>query len=206
MEENQFSNEKMIIDVQLEKYKALQTDVMKSKEELESFTALATSYDDSLKSSKIKSQVEIEKTLQNQINQLTKEKKDLKTKMDTMLLRNVRLEKNIDDLRTEIKKLKSVETTSTEANSTISEGSEVQSLKEELKRLKEQNQQLHEEKDESNKMAKQKNENQLKEIHVAYEQKLEDMKQQMVSGEKIFIFYNLEIHVFHINVNSMLNL
>jgi len=186
VEEDQFSNEKMIIDKELEKYKALQTDIMKSEEEIESFTALATFYDNSLKSGEIKNQVEIEKKLQNQINQLTKEKKDLKTKMDNMRLRNVKLEKNIDDLRKEIKKLKLTEAP-TEANLTISEDSEVQSLKEELERLKEQNQQLHEEKDESSKMAKQKFENQLKEIHTAYEQKLENMKQQMVS-KKISIF------------------
>jgi len=201
VEEDQFSNEKMIIDKELEKYKALQTDIMKSEEEIESFTALATFYDNSLKSGEIKSQVEIEKKLQNQINQLTKEKKDLKTKMDTMRLRNVKLEKNIDDLRKEIKILKLTEAP-TEANLTISEGSEVQSLKEELERLKEQNKQLHEEKDESSKMAKQKFENQLKEIHAAFEQKLENMKQQMVS-KKNFYFFNFGIHVsskFYVNL------
>ncbi|XP_012521950.1 putative leucine-rich repeat-containing protein DDB_G0290503 isoform X2 [Monomorium pharaonis] len=174
IEEDQFCNEKARIDIKLEKFKALQTDLMKSDEEVESFTTLATFCDNNLKSGEIKSQVEIEKKLQSQINQLTKEKKDLKTKMDTMRLRNVKLEKNIDDLRTEIKKLKS----STEAN-LISEESEVQSLKEELEHLKNQNQQLHKEQDELNKMAKQKFESQLKEIHVTYEQKLEDMKQQV---------------------------
>ncbi|KYN20790.1 hypothetical protein ALC57_06696 [Trachymyrmex cornetzi] len=156
VEEDQFSNEKMVINMELEKYKTLQTDVMKSEEEIESFTALVTFYDNSLKSGEIKSQVEIEKQLQNQINQLTKERKDLKTKMDTIRSRNIKLEKNIDELRTEIKKLKStgslpVETASTEVNLTISEGSEVQSLKDD----------------------------QLKEIHAKYEQKLEDIKQQM---------------------------
>lgn len=185
VEEDQFSNEKMIIDIEFEKYKALQIDVIKSEEEIESFTALATFYDNSLKSGEIKNQVEVEKKLQNQINQLTKEKKDLKTRMDTMRLRNVKLEKNIDDLRTEIKKLKSTETELMEANLTMSEGAEVQSLRKELEHLKEQNQQLYEEKDESNKMAKQKFENQLKDIHTTYEQKLEDMKQKMVS-RKIF--------------------
>ena len=192
VEEDQFSNEKIVINMELEKYKTLQIDVIKSEEEIESFTALATFYDNSLKSGEIKSQIEIEKKLQNQINQLTKERKDLKTKMDTMRSRNIKLEKNIDDLRTEIKKLKStesalVETASTEVNLTISEGSEVQSLKEELEHLKEQNQQLHEKKNESSKLAKQKFDSQLKEIHAKYEQKLEDIKQQMVS-RKISIF------------------
>ncbi|XP_077273735.1 mushroom body defect isoform X2 [Temnothorax americanus] len=179
VEEDQFSNEKVIIDIELEKYKALQIDVKKSEEEIESFTALATFYDNSLKSGEIKNQVEIEKKLQNQINQLTKEKKDLKNRMDTMRLRNVKLEKNIDDLRTEIKNLKSTETMPTEINLTVSERAEIQSLKEELERLKEQNRQLREEKDESSKMAKQQLENQFKEVHAAYEQKLEDMKQKM---------------------------
>ncbi|EGI57810.1 PREDICTED: intracellular protein transport protein USO1-like isoform X1 [Acromyrmex echinatior] len=184
VEEDQFSNEKMIINMELEKYKTLQTDVMKSEKEIESFTALITFCNNSLKFGEIKNQIEIEKKLQNQINQLTKERKDLKTKMDTMRSRNIKLEKNIDDLRTEMKKLKStesalVETASTEINLTISEGSEVQSLKEELERLKEQNQQLYEEKDESSKLAKQKFDSQIKEIHAKYEQKLEDIKQQM---------------------------
>lgn len=187
VEEDEFFNEKMIIDKELKKYEALQTDVMKSDEEIESFTALAIFYDNSLKSGEIKSKVEIEKKLQNQINQLTKEKKDLKTRMDTMRLRNVKLEKNIDDLRTEMKKLKSTEIASSETNLTVSEGAEVQSLKEELECLKEQNQQLHEQKNESSKIAKQKFESQLKEIHTTYEQKLEDMKQKMVS-RKISIF------------------
>ncbi|XP_018397496.1 PREDICTED: putative leucine-rich repeat-containing protein DDB_G0290503 [Cyphomyrmex costatus] len=184
VEEDQFSNEKIVINMELEKYKTLQTDVMKSEEEIKSFTALVTFYDNSLKSGEIKSQAEIEKKLQNQINQLTKERKDLKTKMDTMRSRNIKLEKNIDDLRMQIKELKPtesmpMETASTEVNLTTSEGSEVQFLKEELGRMKEQNQQLHEEKEESSKLAKQKFDSQLKDIHAKYEQKLEDMKQQM---------------------------
>ncbi|XP_011871876.1 PREDICTED: golgin subfamily B member 1 isoform X2 [Vollenhovia emeryi] len=216
VEEDQFSDEKMIIDVEFEKYKTLQIDVIKSEEEIESFATLATLYDNNLKSGEIKNQAEVEKKLQTQINQLTKEKKDLKTKMDTMRLRNVKLEKNIDDLRTEIKELKSSETVSM-ANLTVPEGAEVQSLKEELEHLKEQNkelehlreqnqelehlkeqnqelthlkeqnQQLREEKDELDRMAKQKLENQLKEIHATYEQKLEDMK------EKVKAVYNEQI-------------
>lgn len=187
VEEDQFSNEKMIIDTEFEKYKALQMDVMKSEEEIESFTALVISYDTNLKSGEIKNQADIEKKLQNQINQLTKEKKDLKSRMDTMRLRHVKLEKNIDELRTEIKKLKSTEAVATDANLTVSEGVEMQSLKEELERLKEQNQQLHEGKDESNKMAEQKFENQLKEIHTTYEKKLEDMKQKMVRRISLYL-------------------
>lgn len=186
VEEEQFANEKMKIDIELEKYKTLQSDVMKSEEEIESFTALATFYDNSLKSGEIKSQAETEKKLQSEIHQLTKERKDLKTKMDTMRLRNVKLEKNIDDLRTEMKKLKSTETAPAEVDLTISEGSEVQSLREELERLKKQHQ-LYEEKDEESKIAKQKFESQLKDVHATYEQKLEDMKQQVVSG-KVSVF------------------
>nr|XP_012221770.1 PREDICTED: putative leucine-rich repeat-containing protein DDB_G0290503 [Linepithema humile] len=180
-EEDQFSDEKMIIDVQLEKQKALRTDVIKSEEEMDSFTSLATWYENNLKSGKIKNQTEMEKKLQSQISQLTKEGKDLKNKIDSMRSRNVKLEKNIDDLRAEVKKLKSTETESTEVNT-----KEVESLKEQLEQLKQQNQlheenllQLHKEKDESIKIAKQKLESQLKEVHTSYERKLEDVKQKM---------------------------
>lgn len=176
VEENQFSNEIVIIDAELEKNKALRNDILKSKEEIESFTALATSYESGLKSGEIKTQSDIDKKLQNQINQLTKEKKDMKNKIDSMRSRNVKLEKNMDDLRIELKKLKS----ETESTANLRD---VQSLKDELERVKEQNQQIQKEKDELNKTAKQEFESQLKEVHVTYEQKLEDMKQKMVNNK-----------------------
>lgn len=182
VEEDQFTDEKIIIDVEVEKHKTLQTDVMKSDEEIECFTALATCYENSLKSGEIKNKVEVEKKLQNQINQLIKERKDLKSKMDTMRLRNVKLEKSIDDLRTEIKKLKSAEIAPMEVNL-----EEMRSLKDELGYLKEQNQQLCKERDKSNKIAKQEFENQIKEIYIACEQKLEDMKQKMVNRTYLYL-------------------
>lgn len=174
IEENQFSNEKIIIDAELEKNKALRSNILKSEEEIQSFTVLATSYENGLKSGEVKTQSDINKKLQSQINQLTKEKKDLKNKIDSIRSRNVKLEKNIDDLRMELKKVKS-ETEST------ADSEKVQSLKDEIERIKEQNQQLHKEKDESSKTAKQEFESQLKEVHTSYEQKLEDMKQKMVN-------------------------
>ncbi|KAL0117592.1 hypothetical protein PUN28_010416 [Cardiocondyla obscurior] len=177
-EEDQFLNEKMIINRELEKYKTLQTNFTKSEEEIESFAALATFYDENLQSGKINSQVEVEKKLQNQINQLTKEKKELKIKMDNMRLRHVKLEKNIDDLRAEIKRLKLTEAAPVDANLAMSEKAQVQLMKEELELLKKQNQQLHEDK-KSSEIIKQKLEDQLKEIHGSYEQKLEDIKQKM---------------------------
>lgn len=174
VKEDLFADEKMIIDIEVGKHKTLQTNVLKYDEEIDSFTALVTFYENSLKSGEIKNQAEVEKKLQNQINQLTNEKRDLKNKVDAMRLRNVKLEKSIDDLRMEIKKLKS---TPMEVNLV-----EVQSLKDELKCLKEQNQQLCEEKDASNKIAKQEFENQIKKtVHATYEQKLEEMKQNMVN-------------------------
>ncbi|XP_029160063.1 uncharacterized protein PFB0145c-like isoform X2 [Nylanderia fulva] len=202
VEEDQFADEKTNIDIEVEKHKTLQNDIMKSDEEIESFIALATFYENNLKSGEIKTQVEVEKKLQNQVNQLTKEKKDLKNKMDTMRVRNVKLEKNIDDLRTEMKKLKSAEIAPINLEVNLKEmrslkdeiehlkeqnhqlrkekdESNKQSLKNELEQLKQQNQQLFKEKDESNKIVKQEFENRIKEIHATYEQKLEDMKQKM---------------------------
>jgi len=184
-EEDKFSNEKMIIDIKLEKCKALQSDVIKSKEEMESFISLLISYKASIESGEVKNQADIEKNLQNQINQLTKEGKTLKNKMDAMRLRNIKLEKNIDDLRMEIKRLKSTELTSVSEEANLKE---LQSLKNELKCLKDLNQNLHEEKEETNRIAKQEFDSQLKEIHTTYERKLEDMKQKIVS--RIFISLN----------------
>lgn len=192
-EEDQFSNEKTIIDVELEKTKALQTDIIKSEKEIQSFTTLATSYENGLKTGEIKTQSEIQKNLQNQINQLTKEKNDLKNKVDTMRSRNVKLEKNMDDLRIEMKKLKSE--TPSQAPPSASDSEEVHSLKDELKRLKEQNQQLCEEKDESNKIAKQGFESQLKEVHTMYERKLEDMKQKMVIYISPYVYMIIYIYI-----------
>jgi len=185
VEEDKFSNEKMIIDIKLEKCKALQSDVIKSKEEMESFISLLISYKASIKSGEVKNQADIEKNLQNQINQLTKEGKTLKNKMDAMRLRNIKLEKNIDDLRMEIKRLKSTELTSVSEEANLKE---LQSLKNELKYLKDLNQNLHEEKEETNRIAKQEFDSQLKEIHTTYERKLEDMKQKIVS--RMFISLN----------------
>jgi len=178
VEEDKFSNEKMIIDVKLEKCKALQSDVIKSKEEMESFISLLTSYKASIESGEVKNQADIQKNLQNQINQLTKEGKTSKNKMDAMRLRNIKLEKNIDDLRMEIKRLKSTELTSTSKEANVEE---LQSLKNELKCLNDLNQNLHEEKEKMNRIAKQEFDSQLKEINTTYERKLEDMKQKIVS-------------------------
>ncbi|XP_014487309.1 PREDICTED: GRIP and coiled-coil domain-containing protein 2-like [Dinoponera quadriceps] len=171
VEEEKFSDEKIAVDAELEKNKALCNNILKSEEEIQSFIALATSYEKGLESGEVKTQ-DTDKKLQSQISQLNKERKDLKGKIDSMRSRNVKLEKNMDDLRAELKKLKS------ETESTADLG-EVQSLKDELERTKEQIQQLHEEKDKSDKTAKQELEDQLKEVHTTYEQKLEDMKQRM---------------------------
>ncbi|RLU22505.1 hypothetical protein DMN91_004783 [Ooceraea biroi] len=175
-EEDKFSNENMIIDAEIEKYKALRIDVIKSEEEMESLISLLTSYENSIKSGEIKNYADMEKNLQNQITQLTKEGKTLKTKMDTMRLRNVKLEKNIDDLRTEIKELKSAELTLASREADLEE---LQSLKNELESLTEVNQNLRKEQEESNRTAKQEFDSQLKEVHATYERKLEDMKQKM---------------------------
>ncbi|EFN83056.1 hypothetical protein EAI_04003 [Harpegnathos saltator] len=175
VEENQFSNEKIIMDLELEKNKALCNNILKSEEEMQSFIVLVTSYENGLKSGEIKTQSDIDKKLQNQINQLTKEKKDLKNTIDSTRSRNVKLEKNMDDLRMELKRLKS------ETKSMV-DFDVMRSLKDELERMKEQNQQLEKkqiEKDESSKTAKQEFESQLRKVHATYEQKLEDMKQKM---------------------------
>lgn len=176
VKENQFIDEKVKIKAELEKNEALNNNILKSKEEIQSFTTLATSYENGLKSGEIRTQSDIDKKLQNEINQLNTEKKDLKNKLDSVRSRNMKLERNMDDLRIELKKLKSEMESTTDLE-------DVQTLKEELERIKEQNQQIQEEKDESNKTAKQEFESQLKEVHATYEQKLEDMKQKMVNGK-----------------------
>lgn len=175
-EENEFFQEKMAIDAELEKCRMLQTDVMRSEKEMETFSTLATAYENGLKSGEIKNYAEIEKKLQGQISQLTKERKDLKDKMDTIRARNVKLEKSIDDLRTEMRKLKTTEVAPTGANL-----SEIKSLRNEIEHLKEQNQHLREQKEELTKTSKQDLENQLKDVYATYEQKFDDMKQKVVN-------------------------
>ncbi|XP_020289824.1 golgin subfamily B member 1-like isoform X2 [Pseudomyrmex gracilis] len=175
-EDNEFfSQEKMSIDAELEKCRMLQTDVTRSEKEMETFSTLATAYENGLKSGEIKNYAEIEKKLQSQINQLTKERKDLRDKMDTVRARNVKLEKSIDDLRTEMRKVKTTEV----ATPTESNLSEIKSLRDEIEHLKEQNRHLREEKVELTKTSKQDLENQLKDVYATYERKLDDMKQKM---------------------------
>lgn len=192
-EEDKFSNERRTLDAKLKECEALQTDIMKSEGEIDSLIPLLTSYKDTVKL-EVKNQADVEKNLQNQIGQLTKEGKTMKSKMDMMRLRNVKLEKNIDDLRMEMKKLKSTETASTAST----EVEELQSLRNEVRCLREANQTLREEKEESSRAARQELDSQLKEVHTTYERKLEDMKHKIVSR-----MFNLKIRVVLCVTNSV---
>lgn len=178
--EESYVKEEEIMKQELENIGNIYNDITGSEKELEGFMHSISSYKkDSVAGQQVKQQNGGDKKLQLQIDQLTKEKKEIKNKLDIMRVRNAKLERTLEELRTENKKNK--EGTHLKSQLTNSED-----LKKQITQLKQNNVLLQEERDKLHKecqeYAKKKmSEVQLKEIHSKYEMKLEEMKQQMVS-------------------------
>lgn len=178
--EESYVKEEEIMKKELENIGNMRNDITGSEKELEGFMHSISSYKkDCVAGQQVKQQNGGEKKLQLQIDQLTKEKKEMKNKLDIMRVRNAKLERTLEELRTENKKNK--EGTHLKSQLTNSED-----LKKQVTQLKQNNVLLQEERDKLHKecqeYAKKKiSEVQLKEIHSKYEMKLEEMKQQMVS-------------------------
>ncbi|KAF7390971.1 hypothetical protein HZH66_009451 [Vespula vulgaris] len=176
IEENDVKEEEKMKE-ELENIGNMCNDIIKSEKELETFIHSISSYKKDCVAGKVKQQNGSDKKLQLQIDQLTKEKKEIKNKLDIMRVRNAKLERTLEELRIENKKNK-------EGTHLKSQLTDLDDLKKQMAQLKQDNLLLQEERNKLHKelqeYAKKKmSEIQLKEIHSKYEMKLEEMKQQM---------------------------
>ncbi|KAF7995333.1 hypothetical protein HCN44_006440 [Aphidius gifuensis] len=146
----------------------IENDLAMIELKIKEFKSCSSSYEINLKSGTIKRE-------QNCEEKLNKEKKEMKDKLDSMRLRNSKLEKNIDDIRSDNKKLK------TEMSLLNLDKSEIEKLKIQIQQLNEKIKCLNNEKDE---LQKQQNNNdefndKLTQVHIEYGEKLEKIKQKM---------------------------
>ncbi|KAG7207941.1 hypothetical protein KM043_009528 [Ampulex compressa] len=170
--DNPFSNDQELIQMEFEKNEKLQEDIKETEKRIDALTILMTDYESALQHDDIY-QSNIEKKLQTQITSLTKEKLELKKKLENVRIRNVKLERNMDELRGEVKKLKM-------DMSSMVQSEELESLKQEIVKLEEKNMELHRKAQELiNQPRTDELADQLKDVQAKYEQKLEDIKQKM---------------------------
>ncbi|XP_012284273.1 WEB family protein At4g27595, chloroplastic isoform X2 [Orussus abietinus] len=169
-----FANEEAIVKADIENSKTLQKEISEAWKGVDSFSKLADSYETSYRAGEIKLEPKIEEKLQLQIDRLMKEKKELKDKLDLTRIRNAKLEKNLDDLRGEIKKHKEDVFSST--------ANEVENLKQQIERFLKENESLKEEKQEflvKESKYKANLDARIKEVHNEYEIKLKGIKEKM---------------------------
>ncbi|KAI4487998.1 hypothetical protein M0804_004846 [Polistes exclamans] len=175
IEENDVKEEE-IIKGELENISNMCNDITKSEKEIEAFRQSISSYKKNCVAGQVKQTVN-DKKLQVQIDQLVKEKKEMKNKLDIMRVRNAKLERTLEEVRTENKKNKEVTHLKSQSIDLNDLKKQVTQLKQDTVLLQEERDKLHKELQEQ---AKNKiSETQLKEIHSKYEMKLEEMKQQM---------------------------
>ncbi|XP_014616009.1 PREDICTED: putative leucine-rich repeat-containing protein DDB_G0290503 [Polistes canadensis] len=175
IEENDVKEEE-IIKGELENISNMCNDITKSEKEIEAFRQSISSYKKNCVAGQVKQTVN-DKKLQVQIDQLVKEKKEMKNKLDIMRVRNAKLERTLEEVRTENKKNKEVTHLKSQSIDLNDLKKQVTQLKQDTLLLQEERDKLHKELQEQ---AKNKiSETQLKEIHSKYEMKLEEMKQQM---------------------------
>ncbi|XP_015589260.1 putative leucine-rich repeat-containing protein DDB_G0290503 isoform X2 [Cephus cinctus] len=159
-------NAKSILAVEMEKFNSLRNNVATIRKEIENFANSASSYETNLKIIQAKAKLK-EKQI---VDRSSKEKKELKEKLDLFRMRNTKLEKNLDDLRNEIKKFKT-EKSSDESQKELTD--KIESLQGDIQRLTL-------ERDELSKRPKEEDFDQrLKDVHEEYGQKLEKLKLKM---------------------------
>lgn len=175
IEENDVKEEE-IIKGELKNISNMCNDITKSEKEIEAFRHSISSYEKNCVAGQVK-QTFNDKKLQVQIDQLVKEKKEMKNKLDMMRVRNAKLERTLEEVRTENKKNKEVTHVKSQSIDLNDLKKQVTQLKQDTLLLQEERDKLHKELQEQ---AKNKiSETQLKEIHNKYEMKLEEMKPKM---------------------------
>ncbi|XP_066593284.1 putative leucine-rich repeat-containing protein DDB_G0290503 isoform X2 [Prorops nasuta] len=148
----------------------IQQDIILAQERVEIFSEMVSMYKDNFKSSKVNRELKSDQQ-KEQIDKLTKEKSDLKDKLNSMRLRCSKLERNLDELRTEKQKL--------EAKKPETSEEDTNNLMEEIVQLRTENQLLLKEKQILDDKLKQTDGDRVKEIHAKYELKLDEIKQKM---------------------------
>ncbi|XP_043289731.1 early endosome antigen 1-like isoform X2 [Venturia canescens] len=147
-------------------------------EKMDEFSENLKTYDTKLKSGLLNEASENEKKLRAELEKISKEKKDIKDKFDAARARNAKMEKNMEDLRNDSKKVKS-------------------ELIGELEKLRALIDKLEEEKVE---LAKRVNEKaDVETLHNEYGQKLEKIKQKMKTA------YNEQIAKLNQEQEKILN-
>ncbi|XP_034940728.1 putative leucine-rich repeat-containing protein DDB_G0290503 isoform X2 [Chelonus insularis] len=170
-------DELSLLNTELEENKSMNQDFEVIRSKIDEFSNAFNSYETNIKSGTIKREPRPEEKLQNQLDQLSKEKKDLKDKLDAARVRNAKMEKTFDDLRNENKKIKAeMSAMSSEHKNEIER---LTALKEELQSQVEQLQQKSEESDKDKEAKENDLDTRMKEVHNEYEQKLEKIKQKM---------------------------
>ncbi|XP_076291563.1 mushroom body defect isoform X2 [Lasioglossum baleicum] len=163
-----FSNEKAIIETELQKCVVLEKDIDRSEKEIDDFSKMILSLEEDLKSDETKFRSEVEKKLQSHIDELVEKKNDVVSKLDCARMKNAKLEAYIEELRKNID----------ESEATITK--QVELLEKNSIKLKEDNLKLQEERDELIKRPKKEDVDvQIREIHEKYKTKLDEIKQNM---------------------------
>ncbi|XP_046745159.1 putative leucine-rich repeat-containing protein DDB_G0290503 isoform X2 [Diprion similis] len=175
--ENQSKDFEMEIAIVLESVGMIHSQIFSDKDGIlrlqEDKNLLASQYEEE---KKIRIDLEtkcdsLEKDNKNQ----TKEKKELKDKLNVIRLRNAKLEKNLDEMRKENKRLENEKLTPDQKLNS-------EELKTTISKLQLEKEQLEAEKIElSKRPTEQDFDSRLKEVHIEYDQKLEKIKQKMKS-------------------------
>ncbi|XP_043472835.1 golgin subfamily B member 1-like isoform X2 [Leptopilina heterotoma] len=190
----QLENEKEILQSDIKGLETTINEMEVTEKRLESFVSMVNKYNNSPEANHVKYSAENFKKLELQLQNVNKEKRDVKEKLDNIRIRNAKLEKNIDELRSELTKLKSIQSGNSEAEKDYLEKvkcfeEENTNLKMETAHLGEENRCLKAEieslrgqiteKDDEGKIAVSKIDNRIKEIHDEYEVKLDKLKEKM---------------------------
>lgn len=197
----ELENEKQILVYEMEKTEATINEMELAEMRMDSFLVMVNKYKVSPEANHIKNSVENFKKMELQIQNLNKEKRDLKEKLDNIRIRNAKLENNIDEVRSELIMLKSNQTDNFELekmylgkvkcfeDESSKSNIEKAHLEEENRCLKAEIDSLKNkimDKDEQVEVSGLKIDSRIKEIHDEYELKLEKLKEKMVYFTVLF--------------------
>ncbi|XP_051163486.1 putative leucine-rich repeat-containing protein DDB_G0290503 isoform X2 [Leptopilina boulardi] len=192
--ELQLNNEKEILLSEIKKTEASINEMETMEKRVESFFAMVNKYNNNPDANHVKYSAENFKKMELQMQNVNKEKKDIKEKLDNIRIRNAKLERNMDELRSELTNLKSIQSGSSELEKEYLEKfkcseEENSNLKMETAHLGEENRCLKAEidslrskisdKGDEVQISVSKMDSRLKEIHDEYEVKLEKLKEKM---------------------------
>ncbi|XP_053999127.1 repetitive organellar protein-like [Hylaeus anthracinus] len=179
---NSFSDERTLIEAELQKNTMLQKDIIQSRNEIDDFFKLVTSFEINLKSDERKYQSDVEKKLHLQINELVEEKNNLRSKLDCARIQNAELEGRIEGLETEIKALKTVSSKN------------IEDLKTEIMQSKQEILNLQIERNELSKRPKKEDvDNQLKEIKLHMKTAYNDQLAKLYKEQEQRVQERLEV-------------